>query len=66
MGRSFKQIDIYLKLSYGGLEYLASTSANRTCREAKEQFAQEYLNKRYAASDLLARRVRVSPKGEVL
>ena len=55
--KTYKKIDIYLKRPSGVLDYLASTNARKTCREAREKYAIAF---GYAASDLVARYARAS------
>jgi hypothetical protein len=49
--RVYRKIDIYLKRPGGMLDYLCSTNAARTLREARESYAAGY---GAAASDLVA------------
>jgi hypothetical protein len=55
--KTYKKIDIYLKRPGGVLDYLASTNARKTCKEAREKYAVMF---GYAASDLVAKYARVS------
>lgn len=50
--KTYKKIDIYLKKPGGALDYLTSTNASKTCKEARERYAISF---GYAASDLAAR-----------